>query len=680
MNRKTYWSVLCVIFIMALAACGGNGTKIPPPVEMITVTSGSGQSAVVSTAFANPLVATVSTGGVPNAGVAVTFTAPGSGASGTFNSGSATAMVTTDANGVATSPAFTANSTAGGPYIVTAAAAGVSANVNFTLTNTAAAVASSQFTFYVSGENLDDGFEDFYAIGGTVVIDANGNVEGGEQDFNDGDLIHSPTTGDTITGGSLVEDTATGLGTLTVITNNSAVGVNGTETFGIQFVNPSHALLIAFDESATSSGSLDLQTLPSPLAAPNGNFAFSLTGVDPNFNSVVVGGVFTVSGAGSGNLTSGLFDYNDAGDVVTGTPFTGTMSAPDGFGRGTIINTDIATTVAYYIVGPGAIRLLDVDSALVSGSEGTGSLSGSAFGQGSSAGEFDNSSLTASVFNLESNDYGFPYVAVGEFSTSAAPAVKATPKPQGLPPVADFNGYGDDNEDGSPVAAIPISGTYGIQTNGYGSMTFTTDLQDVTFLGVYLVDPNINIQDPNNSTGTGGALLVELDGLVGTGIAIPQTVTSTAAITGNYVYGAQVFETDDGEEADLIGQAAISSGVLSGTGLLNDPFDVTGLGVGDDIDVNGTAIPDTTSGATGRYTMFATPLTVVETNSGGTFVFDSVVIYQANGGQLFSMNGDNEDLDTTLFGGPLQQQGSAPIIPVPAKKSAVKLNLKLKSK
>src|ERR1700690_283483 len=168
MNRKINLSILRIIFIAALAACGGNGTKIPPPVEMITVTSGSGQSAVVSTAFANPLVATVSTGGVPNAGVAVTFTAPGSGASGTVNSGSATAMVTTDANGVATSPPFTANSTTGGPYIGTEAAAGGTGTVNFTLTKPGGAGAPSQFTFFASGENYDpeSGFEDSYSIAG----------------------------------------------------------------------------------------------------------------------------------------------------------------------------------------------------------------------------------------------------------------------------------------------------------------------------------------------------------------------------------------------------------------------------------------------------------------------------------------------------------------------------------
>src|ERR1700690_2034560 len=101
MNRKVYLNILSIIFIAALAACGGGNSKTMPG-ETIAATNGSGQSTVVSTGFTNPLVATVSTGGVPNGGVAVTFTAPASGASGTFASGSTTATVTTDPNGVAT--------------------------------------------------------------------------------------------------------------------------------------------------------------------------------------------------------------------------------------------------------------------------------------------------------------------------------------------------------------------------------------------------------------------------------------------------------------------------------------------------------------------------------------------------------------------------------------------------
>ena len=104
----------------------------------LTATSGGGQSTAVGTAFASPLVATVTNGGNPVSGVSVTFTAPASGASGTFGTTppSTTDTEVTGANGQATSHIFTANSTAGGPYNVVASSTGLT-SVNFAETNTA---------------------------------------------------------------------------------------------------------------------------------------------------------------------------------------------------------------------------------------------------------------------------------------------------------------------------------------------------------------------------------------------------------------------------------------------------------------------------------------------------------------------------------------------------------------
>ena len=76
------------------------------------------------------VVATVTTGGSPTSGVAVTFTAPGTGASGTFTGGTKTETDTTNASGVATSTTFTANTTAGA-YAVTASATGASTPASF---------------------------------------------------------------------------------------------------------------------------------------------------------------------------------------------------------------------------------------------------------------------------------------------------------------------------------------------------------------------------------------------------------------------------------------------------------------------------------------------------------------------------------------------------------------------
>jgi hypothetical protein len=103
-----------------------------PPAK-VSVTSGSGQSATINTAFAAPLVATVTdAGNNPVSGVVVTFTPPANGASGSFAGGVNTA--TTNVSGVATSAVFTASSTAGGPYNVVASVSGAT-SANFSLTN-----------------------------------------------------------------------------------------------------------------------------------------------------------------------------------------------------------------------------------------------------------------------------------------------------------------------------------------------------------------------------------------------------------------------------------------------------------------------------------------------------------------------------------------------------------------
>ena len=83
MNRKAYAGILGFVFLALafLPGCGSSHSTTTPPVVAIAATSGSGQSATVSTAFTNPLVATVTTGGTPTANVTVTFTVSGAGCS-----------------------------------------------------------------------------------------------------------------------------------------------------------------------------------------------------------------------------------------------------------------------------------------------------------------------------------------------------------------------------------------------------------------------------------------------------------------------------------------------------------------------------------------------------------------------------------------------------------------------
>ena len=72
-----------------------------------------------------------------------------------------------------------------------------------------------------------------------------------------------------------------GRGTMT-LENAAGVGVNSIQTFGLAVVNsPQHALITEFDSSATSNGSLDLQTTSDlKMAAITGSYAFLFSGFD----------------------------------------------------------------------------------------------------------------------------------------------------------------------------------------------------------------------------------------------------------------------------------------------------------------------------------------------------------------------------------------------------------------
>jgi hypothetical protein len=67
----------------------------------------------------------------------------------------------------------------------------------------------------------------------------------------------------------------------------------------------------------------------------------------------------------SGNMSGGLIDSNDAVNPLNDAALTGTLSAPDTYGRGTATLTSGAqtSTLAYYLVNANKMFLMDIDSA-----------------------------------------------------------------------------------------------------------------------------------------------------------------------------------------------------------------------------------------------------------------------------------------------------------------------------
>jgi hypothetical protein len=520
---------------------------------------------------------------------------------------------------------------------VTNTAAFANANVQI---STSGGIAGN-FAFYVSGLDANN----VYALAGAITISSNGSITAGEQDYNNASNVN--ISDDPIMSGVLSFDPNLGLGTLTL--NATKLG---TEVFALNFVNNKHALIVEADGLATSSGSMDLQTLPSTLA---GGFSFTLAGTHSSGEMFVYGGVFSLSGT---SLTNGIMDANDGhGGITTGQDFTGTLMAADtsGRGTGTLTNTigGLSSTIAYYVVGPEVIRIIDMDK--------NDNAIGSAFSQGASAGTFTDASIGNSVFSIQSNFAGNLYASVGQVFPSGAAAVGAKAVRSEAAVTNNFTGVADVNEElVGFLDAQPISGTYSLATNGYGNLTISPagTLGDVNVLGIYATDPNLNLNDPNSAaSGGGGAVVSDLDlNLAGTGVLVPQTDNSTASFAGNYALGFQDFintVTSSGE-LDFVGNAtatATAPTLLTGNGTVSDPFDLLG-GASFSLSASFTSpiVPDAAN--LGRYTISPFSVTV---DSVTTPIPYLGIVYQASGGQLFLME-DGADNQSSVFNGQIQQQ------------------------
>lgn len=537
---------------------------------------------------------------------------------------------------------------------------------------------NTTYTFCLSGQEAINfkNHLNFYALAGAVVVDPNGNVVGGEEDYNDANGFTFTKVG--ITGGSLsfANGDPAGQGTLTVITNNSQIGVGGTETFKVQFVNTNHALIVQFDDSATASGTMDVQTL----GIPNRGYAFTLTGVDPTYAPLGLGGVLAASATLSSTQWRGTIDVADGNPlvgVVRGIPFKASFGPVDAYGRGTMAPISIPVSglpplnlnIVYYEVNPKAMRLIDIDPTVAA--------AGSAFAQGTNAISASNAGLGQSVFAVAGNTNVMNstfFVTVGQFSTSNTSSQ-----------IASLAGVADEDELAQKLKnASPITGTYQVQTNGYGSLAITSgNLGKVTSLGLYLTDPNLNLSDPNNTAnGAGGALLLDLDTALtgGIGIITPQTDTSANSFAGNYAGGWQDVNQLDGipypREFDTVSQGSmVANGNMSLVGVVSDPFETLSsagtLSTGDTF----TTIPqvDTVNLGSGRYTMLEAnkpenPLDCILNFGTGVFTNFETVMYQASGTQLFWYQRALEPLrPAQLFLGPLEQQGSLDGIPAERK-------------
>lgn len=435
---------------------------------------------------------------------------------------------------------------------------------------------SGTFAFMTRGIDANG----YNGIAGSVTLDGQGNVTGGEFDSADPSAVISaailPTgsvdvSGNTSVTGYTLDQFGHGILTLEFNHNGSAYEM----IYSLTATSSSHAMLSEVDEMGDLTGALDLQSANFSAAQFAGNYSFVSAGeniarsVPMNF-----GGIFTADGASS--IGSGTLDINAAGTYRTG-PFTATFTPPDGYGRGTVTFASASpVSFAYYIVGPEVIRLVEIDAT-------TAVTAGSAYGEGSNSSV--NNAQVAGKYAFSMHGYGVNGAngMAGQFVADGS---------------GNFAGVLDSNDAGTATLAAPLSGgTYSFSGNARGSVA----TQDGSFTAnVYMTDPNINLLDPSNPSGGGGGLMMETDANgFDNGVLAIQTPGN---ISGNYAMGWRYRPgTVNGfsNNFDVAVTAALAigpGGTFSGEG----EWDVVLSGLAPDQPMNGTFAAD--ANHPGRYT------------------------------------------------------------------------------
>jgi hypothetical protein len=639
MNRRIFLTAVLAIAVAIVSACGNGIDSLPG-------TSNTG--AAISVQLVQPPPATLAVNAP--VGVAatvlndknnegVTWSCAPAGSCGSFNPATTGYQITA----LYTPPALTPSSPLILPVTITATSvADNSQSVSATtfIGYASPALLSGQYAF------VQEGYGSFGVVG-SVTLDGNGNVLSGELDYScagsasspcgssgagqSGNFPICPSAG-TYNGGHCATPASgytidyTGHGKLTVeIVYDPSTGASYSQTSSITLTSTSHALIAEDDQfnglTFGGVGSLDLQTPNAVLAA--GGYSFTLTG-STAVNGSSWGGIFTADGAG--NVSNGIFDENSGGGSgYSSVAFTGSYSAPDANGRGILTvsatpdTPSSSTQYVYYIVTPEVIRLTTATNV------GNAAGTGSAFGQGSVATGATNTALSGSYifsemgFSSNANG-GEQSAAAGQFTTDPASGTITAG-------VMDLNAFG-------VPSTIPVTGSYLISGSPRGTITGPS----AQTYNVYLTDPNLNLLDPNNSTGTGGALLLETDSVDTIGTVIPQT-DATSTLAGGYA----IFLSDQDNPPNSDGGFTGDLDVISaGTGTAAGEGDFEGTGSGNATPtvgpLSGTFTADSNNPGRFTGTLVTAPAFPLATTLPGT---ENVSYYLANGSQGFVVETDS---------------------------------------
>jgi hypothetical protein len=536
-----------------------------------------GQPAVTFNAPAPP--PSMTTGGVAQVSATINSTVPNEVSDGldwtatcnnTAGSGCGMFSLAHTNSGIAMSYTAPPTAPAGGVAVTIKAASTLSPGDNVTAVILVSSTPTSAFlcagctyTYTVSGSDSAGPF----ALAGVFTADGTGGITGGEQDFSDFTFTTGNIADSILSAGSSYQFTSDGRGTITLVINDPNVGVSngttGTETLGVAFVSPNHLLITELDQSATASGTIDMQTVhsftPSTLS---GGYAFVFGGasIPTNISAafpVGFGGVFNVNSPGTISGGGSTCDINAGGAVATQQSLNGSFTVSDQLGRIQLtIHSGAFGAVGFtgpmildgYITDATHVDFVEVDQNL-----GVVS-SGLAVGQGAATGTLKNGSV------LPANS-SYVFATFGS-STSGPIAFATTYTSDGSSKLQ--NGASDVNDSGVHSGGI-VSGNYSVDQNGTGrvGVTLTGNVPGNTAVyAVYL------------SGGTDPAMVLEIDkNFITSGAAYTQAAGpfSLSSFKGPYGLNFTLFTPTGSAEVDVSGQVfADGGGNLLGTMDIND--------------------------------------------------------------------------------------------------------------
>ena len=304
---------------------------------------------------------------------------------------------------------------------------------------------------------------------GSFTLDSSGTITAGIQDFNDNGF--ALTALPIATGGSALLGSGTGPGTITL---------NST-TFVLKFdfypIDATHLKFIETDFGSIVSGDVFTQT---GAVIPSGPMVFTVGGSGSS-GPIAAGGLMTSDG--SGNITGGLEDVNNAGTVSPAQlPFSGTYAPSGSVGGRNLLNLSGFTPAIQFAIYPssGGVLMLETDSTAIT--------SGAAFAQTST-------SLSAPQgygFNVSASNSGnglsgpFEEDDIAEFTASSG----------------NLTGLIDVNDEGTTGFDQRISGNYVADSINDGRGQITTTFVNGLY---YVVDGSslLFLETDGNQVGLG---------------------------------------------------------------------------------------------------------------------------------------------------------------------------------